>query len=80
MIIKDLKKILKYYDDEAEVKIIVNTDDVHYNYGFFRRNTEIETEAEAEGDYYNPNTLYIKADVAYGSKEYQKSMTFGNRR
>ena len=71
MTIKDLKKILKFYDEEAEVKIIVNTDDVYYNYGFFRRNTEIETEAEAEGDYYNPDTLYIKADVN-ASKEYQK--------
>ena len=71
MTIKNLKRILRYYDEDAEVKIIVNTDDVHYNYGFFRRNTEIETEAEAEGDYYNPDTLYIKADVN-ASKEYQK--------
>jgi hypothetical protein len=71
MTIKNLKRILRYYDEDAEVKIIVNTDDVHYNYGFFRMNTEIETEAEAEGDYYNPDILYIKADVN-ASKEYQK--------
>lgn len=75
MTIKELKNILRYYDEEAEVKIIINTDDVHYNYGFFRRDTEIETEAEAEGDYYDPNTLYIKADVAHGSKEYEKKIT-----
>ena len=75
MTIKELKNILRYYDEEAEVKIIVNTDDVHYNYGFFYENTEIETEAEAEGDYYDPNTLYIKADVEYGSKEYKKKNT-----
>lgn len=74
MTIKELKNILRYYDEEAEVKIIVNTDDVHYNYGFFRRDTEIETEAEAEGDYYDPDTLYIKADVN-ASKEYEKKIT-----
>lgn len=74
MTIKELKNILRYYDEEAEVKIIVNTDDVHYNYGFFRRDTEIETEAEAEGDYYDPNTLYIKAEVR-DSKEYEKKIT-----
>jgi len=71
MTVKDLKNILRYYYDDDEVKIIVNTDDVHYNYGFFRRDTEIETEAEAEGDYYDPNTLYIKAEVR-DSKEYKK--------
>ena len=76
MTVKDLNKILKFYDEEAEVKIIVNTDDVHYGYGFFHNDTEIETEAEAEGDYYDPNTLYIKADVACGSKEYERREAF----
>lgn len=64
MIIKDLKKILKYYDDEAEVKIIVNTDDVHISYGFFRDNNEITTETEEEYGYNDDReTLYLRADI-----------------
>ena len=64
MTIKDLKKILKFYDEEAEVKIIVNTDDVHYGYGFYHDNNEITTETEEEYGYNDDReTLYLRADI-----------------
>lgn len=64
MTVKELRKLLKFYDEEQEVKVIVNTDDVHYNYGFFRENTQAlcETEEEYDPAKYN-GALVIRAEI-----------------
>ena len=71
MTIKDLKNILRYYDDAAEVKIILNTDHVHYNYGFYYEDNEAICPAEED---YNPDTygndLVIRADI-YNSRTFK---------
>lgn len=64
MTVRDLKNILRYYDEDAEVKVIVNTDDVHYNYGFYRENTQALCETEEEYDpERNNGDLIIRAEI-----------------